>query len=153
MMRRIQILPLIIILLACNSSDSPPGPELSVEIRTLDKFDQESQAFTQGEKITIEFSITNRTSEEKRITSNTTQTVGYLIKDERGDIVLDRSSMLAGQMFTSIVLNAGETEIVRLNWDQTIDRDGNLIGIGNYAIEGWFRGSGSEPAAIDISII
>jgi hypothetical protein len=153
MIRKILILPLLVILFACsNDSATPPTPELSVNISTLDKFEQPSQEFIQGERITIEFSITNLTFEEKKIGSSNTVWTRYVVKNESGDIVYE-SSMFGGATFTSFVLSAGESRTVPNHWDQVIDRDGNLIAVGDYVLEGWFIGAPEVIATTGISIL
>ena len=153
-MRNSLILPLVIILLACSDSNNLAAPELQVEIRTLDKFDQESQVFIQGEEVTIELSVTNLTDSKKTLWSLTTQTFDLQLKTEMGEIVdFWALGPLFGQGSTAITLGGNETHIVTTSWAQTADLDGNLVAIGDYVLEGWFIGAPEEVATISISII
>jgi hypothetical protein len=175
MKQKILILPLLGVLLACNDSASPPAPEFSVDIRTLDKFDQESQEFAQGEEINIELSITNLTSDDKSFMVGFPEADLNLI-DDTGEIVWTWSNgKLDLLLIFGIQLKANETRTRKFDWNQAINTGtggnegittvgneaittgGDLVvarvAVGNYVLEGWFVWAPEEIASTTISIL
>jgi len=154
-MRKILVLQLIFVSLACDEPTIPAEPasaDLKVEIRTLDGLGQESLVFTQSEAITIELSITNLASDEKTLMSPSTNTTVFKLKNEGGDVVWDTEGAVAGAMFTNIVIGANDTHTAIYSWHQEIDRDGNTTAIGDYILEGSFIGARGNVATTNISI-
>ena len=156
--RKLFILLPLFLLVACTDSNSPtavipPEAEFQIKIRTLDKFDQETQVFVQGEKITIELSITNLTDAEKLLRMGTGQIFDFQLINKSSEIVWDWSfHRVFTQAFHDIIVPGNETETRTEFWDQIVN-DGNMPAIGDYTLEGWFVGAREEIATIDISII
>jgi hypothetical protein len=136
-----------------NGDSNNNAKDFVVTIKTIDKHDQDSKSFVQGEEINIILSIKNISSETKSLNFSSGKQYDFVIKDGAGTEVWRWSNGMAFiQSLTSYNLSSGETRTITYKWNQMISDYGTMIPIGSYVLEGHDIGIDIIPKQ-DLSII
>ena len=126
---------MLLILDGCNNNNNTAA-NFDVSIKTLDKFNQVSTSFVQGEKVNIVLSIKNISAVKQTLSFSSSKQYDFVIKDNKDSEVCRWSTGLAfAAAFTSYDIASGETKNFSYQWDQTISGNGTLIPIGKYTLE------------------
>jgi len=122
-----------------------------VEVKALDKFQQESTTFTKGEEIVFDLTITNISSKFQKLWYGGSSIFELIVRDSNNGVAwilpFERPSNLS---VVEIDLSPNESFTTGYIWNQK-GNDGIAIEAGDYEVEGKFL-SVSESGKLSISI-
>ncbi|MGV6858068.1 MAG: BsuPI-related putative proteinase inhibitor [bacterium] len=155
-MRQLLSILFVLILSACSDTTPPPsGVELSFSV--VDKFDQPSAAFVQGDTLTLRLTIENKADTEQRLQFSTAQLYDFEVTDLDGNRVwLWSDGQVFAQALTELTLSPQQQLDLDTHWDLMVtdQNDGSsaLLPVGEYIFHGSFVGY-DAPDSIQVSIL
>ncbi len=134
-----------------TSTNNVNGPVFVTSVTTLDANNQPASSFSQGQSVTFQLSVRNRSHSAQTLWFNTAQQYNFVVVTAGTSNVAWywSAGQLFTQGFTSLTFQPGQTQLFTVSWNQA-NTLGQLVSIGSYEVVGgvtYFNTSGaSNPA-------
>jgi len=116
-------------------------PKFEVSIVLIDQFGQKTNTFTQGETIRFDLNLKNISPKPIHLQFGTPAISDFYIRDNANNIVWTNAGRPTVFVVVEFTLQPGEVlEGWGDDWGQKLSRDGPLIDLGEYIVEGQFVG-------------
>ncbi len=128
----------LFLLIGCNGEQeqATQNPDFTAAIVTTDMQGVKQTTFAQGDPITIQLTILNRSKEIRAIEFTSGQQYDFVVFDAMAREVWRWSADKAFiQAVTSYSLNPGKTKIFSVIWNQVIAPDRSVLPPGTYTLE------------------
>ncbi len=130
--------------------ESGDGPTFSTTLVLRDSAGTAKASFGEGELITLELTVRNRTNEPQTVNLASTQATDFfLFRDDEDELLWNASHGTATPaVVTPLNFAANETKVVSLTWNQEIP-DGTFLPRGTYDVRGAIMAVGMFAPAGD----
>jgi hypothetical protein len=116
---------------------SGDGPTFSTTLVLRDSAGTAKTSFDEGELITLELTVHNRTDEPQTVNLASTQATDFFVfRDDQDDLLWNAGhGNAAPAVVTPLNFAADETKVVSLTWNQEVP-DGTFLARGTYDVRG-----------------